>query len=407
MGTNHTARWLWLAWFGSGSSLGACTSHLGSGEAVLVITKGGVYTGAYRSESSGVACVRVATGEPVVLAGCQLAGAGNLIEAGEGADLVVRECRGQGLAPSADGQAPGRFLDAYKARRLVVEHNYFAQTSGVVVNRWADGAGPAGGKDGATLRVRYNQARNIDGRWRNHGQGSSGEGFTRSSFLILNTVRHLPGVEVAYNEVLNAPDQSLVEDNINLYNSSGTAASPLRVHDNFVRGAYPFPATASQYTGTGMTTDGDAKTPEDATAFIEADHNQFVSTGNAAMNLAAGHDIYYHHNRLITSSVLPDKRRFNAGHAGLGVFNYYQQPGGVFGHNRVERNTVGYVHWGANDPYPDRQDLSPGNCGPCTNTQHLPNPITRATEENEWAVWQQKLRHNGIILGPVGRARVK
>jgi hypothetical protein len=386
----YTAAGLALAGLSGGPGLGACTTHHLGGEAVLVIDRGGTYSGTYRSHSSGTACIRVATTEPVVLEGCLLTGPGNLIEAGEGVDLTVRNCRGQGLEPTTDKQAPGRFLDVYRPRRLVVEHNVVTQTSGLVINRWAGNSGP-----GYTLTVRYNRARNIDGRWR------KGQGSTRSSFLLLNTVQHLAGIEIAYNEVVNTPDQSLVEDNINFYNSSGTAASPLHVHDNFVRGAYPLPATAASFTGTGLTSDGDAQTADEAASFIEADHNQFVATGNAAMNLAAGHDIYYHDNRAITSGYLPDGQRFRAGHAGLGVFNYYHQPASVFFNNRVERNVVGYVTWGGHDPAPDRQDLSPDACAPCTGTVHLPAPITLATEEQEWKSWQQKLRQQHVVVGPL------
>ena len=366
----------------------ACSSPASG--STIVITQGGTYRGTYQSSSSSVPCVRVATSQPVVLEGCTLTGAGNLIEAAEGANLTVRNCRGQALAPSVDDQAPGRFLDAYRAQRLVIEHNDFAGTSGIVVNRWSGTGAP-----GHTLTVRYNRVRNIDGRWRNGG------GSTRSSFLILNTVQQVPGMEVAYNEVVNTPNQSLVEDNINFYNSSGTAQSPARVHDNFVRGAYPFPATAGHFTGTGMTTDGDAATPDGATAYVEAFHNQFVSTCNAAMNIAAGHDVFFHDNRMVTSGLLPDGTRLQATYAATAVFNFYQQPGNVFYNNRVANNTIGYVKWGATIPYPDRQDLSPGNCAPCTGTAHLPNPITPATEDGEWQLWQQKIQQAGVTIGPV------
>ena len=385
----RTVRWLWLALLAGGPGVAACASHHATGNATLVITKGGTYAGTYASTASGTACVRVATTEPVVLDGCVLTGPGNLIEASEGADLNVRNCRGRGLPPTADKQAPGRFLDAYRPRRLVVEHNAFVQTSGIVVNRWSGTGAP-----GQTLTVRYNLVRNVDGRWRNN------TGSTHCSFLILNTVQHVAGIEIAYNEVVNAPGQSLVEDNINLYNSSGTAASPLRVHDNFVRGAYPFPAAADQFTGSGLTTDGHAKTVDGATAFVEADHNQFVATGNAAMNIAAGHDIYFHDNRAVTAGYLPNGARFNAGHAGLGVFNFYHQPETVFFGHHVAHNTVGYVKWGGTDPAPDRQDLSPGACVPCTSTEHLPGPIGWVMEEGEWHSWQQKLRKAGVTVGP-------
>ncbi|RZK24663.1 MAG: T9SS type A sorting domain-containing protein [Hymenobacter sp.] len=357
--------------------------------APIVITQGGTYTGNYQSLSSGTPCVRVTTNDPVVLTGCTFSGAGNLVEATEGVNLTIRNCTGQGLTPSIDGQAPGRFVDSYKAKNLVIEHNSFTQTSGILINRWS------AGQAGQTLTVRYNRVRNIDGRWRNGGS-------TLSSFLQLNTVTQLAGVDIAYNEVINTADQSLVEDNINLYNSSGTAQSAIHVHDNFVRGAYPYPATATSYSGTGMTTDGDGNTLALAAGYIEADHNQFVGTGNAAMNLAAGHDIYYHDNRAVTSGTLPDGRRFNAGYAALGIFNYYNQLSNIFFNNRMENNTVGYVRWGSNAPYQDRQDLSPGACATCTGTISLPNPITTATEDAEATLWQQKLQQAGITVGPIG-----
>jgi predicted Rdx family selenoprotein len=358
--------------------------------APIVITKGGTYTGNYQSLSSGTPCVRIATSDPVILDGCTFSGSGNLVEAGEGANLTVRNCTGKGLKPTVGNQAPGRFLDTYKAKSLTVEHNAFTQTSGIVVNRWS-GSGQAD----QTLTVRYNRVRNIDGRWINGGS-------TRSSFLILNTVAHVANVDVSYNEVINTANESLVEDNINLYNSSGTAQSAIRIHDNFVRGAYPNPATSAKFTGTGLTTDGDASTLAEAAGYVEADHNQFVGTANAAMNIAAGHDIYYHDNRLVTSGYLPNGQRLNAGWAAVGVFNYYKQPSSVYFNNRVQNNTIGYVSWNSNFPYTDRLDLSPGACGPCTGTIHLPNPITTATEDAEATLWQTKLQQAGVTVGPIG-----
>ena len=58
----------------------------------------------------------------------------------------------------------------------------------------------------------------------------------------LDKVRHLAGVEIAWNEVINEPGNSAVEDNISIYLSSGTPQSPIRIHDNFIRGAFPISA---------------------------------------------------------------------------------------------------------------------------------------------------------------------
>ncbi len=358
----------------------------------ITITRGGVYTGNYRSLNSDVPCVRIETTDPVVLEGCVLTGAGDLVRvATEGADVTVRQCRGFGLQPTVNGQGRGRFIDIPYARRLTVEHNYMEHTSGIVVYRWRGNGSP-----NQTLTVRYNDVRNIDGRWRN-GQGS-----TRSSFLLLNTVQQLSNVDISFNQVVNKANESLVEDNINFYNSSGTAQSTLQVHDNYVQGAYPFPATGSSFTGTGLTTDGDGLVLATAAGFIEAHHNQFVSTCNAAMNIAAGHDVYFHDNRMVTSGLLPDGTRLNATYAATAVFNFYQVLGSVFFNNRIERNTIGYVRWGSNNPFADRQDLSPGACSTCADNTHLPNPVTLSTEQNEWALWQQKLQANNVTVGVAG-----
>ena len=367
------------------------SSTLSAGDAGFVIRKGGVYTGNYRSASTEVACVSINTREPVTLLACTLAGPGHLIVAGQGADLTVRNCRGFGLEPTRNGPGRGRFLDAFRPARLQVEHNYFEHTTGILVNRW-DQAAPA---DAAhALTIRFNQGLDCDGRQR----GNQLPDAARHSFVQLNTVVARPYIDISFNQFVNEPELSAVEDNLNLYNASGTSASPLHVHDNYVQGAYPVPATAARFTGSGLTTDGDGSAL--APAYVEADHNQFVSTCNAAMNIAAGHDIRYHDNRMVTSAVLADGRRLNATYAATAIFNYYQLPGALFGRNQVTGNVIGYVKWGYQVPYADRHDLSTGACPSCQGNESLPNPITRQTEQAEWQRWQQKLRDQHVTVGP-------
>ncbi|WP_188813205.1 T9SS type A sorting domain-containing protein [Hymenobacter cavernae] len=361
--------------------------------APIMITQGGTYTGNYRSLSSSVPCVVIVTNEPVILENCTLVGAGDLIQATGGSNLTVRKCRGYGLEPTEDNRPRGRFVDAYQAKQLVVEHNYLEHTTGILANRWS-----GDGSAQQTLTVRYNQGLNCDGRFRNGGK-------EHRSFVQLNTVQNLAGIDVSFNEFRNEPNESAVEDNINFYNSSGTAGSPARVHDNYVQGAYPYPATDSHFTGTGMTTDGDGTTSATTTAYLEAYNNQFVSICNAGMNIAAGHDVSYHDNRIITSGLLPDGTRLNATYAAASIFNGYGKPGSVFFGNKIENNTIGYVKSGYNFPYTDRHDqdvVTGGNLMPMIGNNHLPNtPITIQTEQNEWSLWQQKLQQQQLYVGPL------
>lgn len=360
-----------------------------SADRTLVVRTGGTYSGTFRSSDSAVPCIRIATNEPVTLRDCVLVGAGDLIQASTpGARLTVVNCRGYGLPPSRDQTRRGRFLEVNSGRSVRVEHNYFIQTTGIGIYQWRGDGSPA-----QTLTVRYNQARNLDGRFRD-----GGEEFC--NFLGLNGLPGLENLEVAWNEVVNEPNQSLVADNINFYDSGGTRRSPARVHDNYIQGAYPYPATGTNYQGSGIILDGKGQAAASVTAHVEAYNNQIVGTCGAAMNIASGHDNHFFNNRMVTSGLLGDGTRLPSSWAASAIWNAYKQPADAFFNNRLSNNVIGYVHWGGTSPLPNRQDLSPDRCRSCTGTTHLPNPVTPETEQAEWARWQRKLRQAGVRVGP-------
>ncbi|WP_157807317.1 Ig-like domain-containing protein [Hymenobacter chitinivorans] len=349
----------------------------------LTITQGGTYTGNFKSTDSRVPCIKINTTQPVIIENCILAGAGDLILANTGGhNLTVRNNRGYGLQQSIDNERHGRFIEVNGARSLTIENNYFEHTTGIAVYQWS-----GDGSAAQTLKVRRNMAKNIDGRYRNGGG-------TFANFMSANQVRGLANVEVAWNQIINEPNNSLVEDNINFYNSGGTSSSPINIHDNYVQGAYPYPATGSQFTGTGMIIDGTGDSQE---GYLDAMNNQFVSTCNSAMNIAGGHHVRFNNNRMVTSGLLPGGTKLNATYCGIAIFNFYQQA--VFGNHQVDNNTMGMVKWGYNNPYPDRNDNGDYGYQIHTNTQHLPNPITLQTEADEWTRWNNKLKSNGILIG--------
>ena len=47
--------------------------------------------------------------------------------------------------------------------------------------------------------------------------------------------------------MINEPGKSRVEDNINIYLSSGTAAIPILIHDNYIQGAYTINPAQGSY----------------------------------------------------------------------------------------------------------------------------------------------------------------
>ena len=363
--------------------------------APFVITQGGTYTGNYRSTDSSVPVIRINTTQPVILQNCTLVGPGDLINAnGSNANLIIRECRGYGTTPTADNVEQGKFLDMYGGRSLLMEHNYLETNRGVVLNRWSGDGTP-----GQTIKMRYNRAYNLKGYTRNNtSQGLA-------NFVILNTVTSIANMEIAWNQVINMPNQSRVEDNINFYDSGGTLASPARVHDNYVQGAYPIPATSTDFNGTGMTTDGTGQTAATSVGYLEIDHNQFVSTCNAGINVAAGHDVNVHDNRVVTNGLIGSTGvRLGKTYVGISLFNYYNHPASTFGNIRVADNVVGYVNFTSSPStlLPNRYDYNIALATTTTGNVSLPNPVTVQTEQNEWSLWQQKLQQNNITAGLSG-----
>lgn len=320
-----------------------------------------------------VPAVEIYTTGKVILENCNLVGPGPLIRVWSETQLVVRNCNGYG-----EGDAPGKFVESSNLRSLVVENKYFENVSkGVLVYQFR-------GRGGSTesIRVVGNIGRNM-------------KGHDRASFLQFNQVIAVSNVEIAFNQVINEPGKSAVEDNINLYNSSGVPGSPISVRDNYMQGAYPRDPR-SAFSGTGMTSDGDGNL-QMMPGHIEARENTFVSTCNAAMNIAGGHNIRYHHNRMVTSSQLPDgSGEIPAGctWAATAAWNNFRLPAGspYFANNAIDSNTIGYVRRGSNTPFPDRQDISP-DCTPgvCRDNVHLANPVGLEAEKAEWTRWNAKL----------------
>src|SRR3954452_15676696 len=111
-------------------------------------------------------------------------------------------------------------------------------------------------------------------------------------FLQFDKVSNVPGIDIGWNEVVNEAGKSRVEDNISIYKSSGSAASPMSIHDNYIQGAYTIkPAQADysdgtysydwSYSGGGIILgDGVGSTTAQDPAYVKVFNNQVVSTTN-------------------------------------------------------------------------------------------------------------------------------
>jgi chitinase len=359
----------------------------------IIITAGGTYSGFWESQDSDVPTVRIRTTEPVIIENALIRGRGNLIHSEvSGVRLTVRNTLGVGLTPSRSDARVGRFLNLENISSALIENNTLEQTAGM----YFAGLNPARAASD-TIRVLRNRAKNIDGR-RPNG--------TRElvQFVQFNGVRGLAGVEIAWNEVINEPGNSAVEDNINLFKSSGTASSPILIHNNYLQGSYLPDPTMSGHTGGGiMLGDGQPESFEAASAHAKAYRNQVVNATHYGIAIVHGHDLEFFENRIINSGLLPDGRRQGSANVGSYLVNGEDNDAlntPTFYNNSAHHNTIGYVAWWVPGDV-KRNDTWFRTCSTelCHSNQALAGPITPQTEQAELELWREKLRSNNIVIG--------
>lgn len=346
----------------------------------IVITQGGTYSGQWQSLDPNVPAVLVATTEPVIIQNSLIRGRGNLIStSGGGVNLTVVNTRGYGLNPEVAGMIPGRFVNAEGVVNVDIENSYMEGTSGIYVYDYQGDYSA-----GQTVKVLKNSAHNIDGRFSDGAGGWLADG-ELVQFFQMNGIQNLPGVEIGWNQIINDPDDSLVEDNINIYASSGTPTSPIAIHDNYIQGAYALNAAVNaDYSGGGiMLSDG-------GSSYVQAFNNQVISTSNYGIAIASGHDNSFFNNRIISSGLLPTGQAIAAQNVGAYIWNMDSSP--VFYNNSGSGNLIGWMKNGQRNDYwtPNASNWSYGA---------WPGTVSSATEAGEWTFWQNKLATSGVMVG--------
>lgn len=370
---------------------------VGAYEGPLVISTGGTYTGNWESLDADVPAITVSTTEPVVIEGANIRSKGTLIRHGVGGiDLTVRNTRGQALNPDRAGRVMGRFVQLVGARRAIIEHNELIGTAGIRLQ------GYTGDGSGATYRVLGNRARNIDGRMSDGNGGFYGsdqwchvydgscQGVDHVQFTQLVEVRDVPGVEIAYNEIVNEPGHSRVEDVISVYNSSGTAGSPIRIVGNYIQGAYPNSAATHDYSGGGIML-GDGR---GGVANVAAEGNHVLDTTNYGMAISSGRQLSMRGNRILSTGRLDDGTPIVAQNVGLYVWAS-DRSGAVLPGTSVVDNLVGWER-----PLSSRNDLWMPSVAEQSGNRSYPGAVTPAVVSAEYGVWAGEMAAAGVTVGP-------
>jgi hypothetical protein len=347
-------------------------------EGPLLVTRGGTYSGCWSSTIAGQPAVKVATTEPVTFTRCTITGPSILvISAVPNVKLTVTDCHLADLAPGASAQ-PDYAIRVSGFDYLRAEHNLIEGHGGVKASGWS------GAPTASPVLVRYNRARRIDGRV-SGANGATGK--VNLTFVQLDNVRNAPGVEIAWNEVINKPFTSAVEDNISVFASGGTAGSPLDVHDNYIEGGYPVDPATGDYSGGGILL-GD-----NGGEWSVARDNQVVATTNYGVAIAGGAHNRLYRNRVVASGVLPDGRTIAAQNVGVYVWSVLGTPtedNDAFDNEAAWQGPAGRNDW-----------WLPDCTGRCDNV-HLGGeaPVTRSDEAAERDRWRDKHQRAGVTLGP-------
>jgi hypothetical protein len=404
----------------SGATVGATSVAIQNAtyQGPLTITQGGTYSGNWESQNASVPAISINTTAPVVIQNCFIRGKSDLIRTTvDNANVTVRNCHGYGLDPYVAGQLRGYFFKSSKIASLVAEHNYIEGTS-FGFNNWGNM------QSSAVIGIRYNKVYNLDGAPSdgNGGRTLTGLQFGQDNgnhFVILDSMQGLPNAEIAWNEITTDPYTASLGDIINIYRSSGTASTPIQIHDNYMFGSYSAVPTAAgnccgpnANTSEGIAIDGSGSdTATTTSAFVKMVNNQIINHGGAqGLGINVGHDNEAYGNHIVSTGTLSNGVWMAATYSNaLTVGNFvYNQPANVFFNNSAHDNSVGWEIEVAdpNNQYtriapPKRSDLHLVNCsGNCGNNISLPDPITNATQDNETMQWLQKLSTNNIAVGP-------
>ena len=361
----------------------------------IKITTGGTYTGNWRSTNPDIPAVKVNTSEPVTIENCQIESAGDGISSiGVNANVTVRNCRGQGLNPNIANRQKGYFINIGNFSQAIIENNTInsfgtgirALNYGTAVQQLL----------GQTLTVRLNSFKNVDGRL---SDGKGGYLTTLSGSFAnaigLNSLRSA-NVEIAWNEVINQPFQSRVEDLISTYGSSGTASNKIAIHDNYLQGGYaPDPTANVNYSGQ-MINVGDRG--ESGVGYVHVYNNQVVSFENGGIFISSGHDNEVNNNRIISAQKASDGTILGGNwRAGLSFWDYYNNSANWY-NNSMHDNSVNVVGKNGTAVAVGPMLRSIGGSNTVTGTTDaLGHLATQADELAEYQYWTKKKA--GVAIG--------
>jgi hypothetical protein len=318
---------------------------------------------------------------------------------GYGAKVKAINCLFIGRKPTISGRTRGQIL-LEDFKHFELQNCYLVNVGGVKLQTYV-----GNGVD-ETIKITKNKVLNIDGRdWLDQALGA---GYQRQ-FVQLNEVIDVPGVELGWNHIENKFKQSLVEDVFNIGQSSGTDASPIRIHNNLIDGAYPLNETVTNFAGSAIMCDRAHATNPTHNVLIEDNH--VIRTVNCGIGIAGGNRNTIQNNVIISRCVgitgegTEEETEYNLygqGNNGIARYNDLNAPPEIYYDNTVVGNTAGFVN---RTSTPVRQDIYGGgnSDGISGNIKIAPendvSVITKPLEDAQIVAFYAKVTTEGLIIG--------
>lgn len=280
----------------------------------ITITKGGTYSGNWRSTSSTKNVITINTSEEVIIRNSVIVGSANLIY---GRDVNLKLINNVGYGT---GNKVGKFFDLTAHKDLLVKGNVISNLWGMRVSGNDGGSCPLITMDG---NLGYNLK----------------DGIERASHFIQLSSGCFSAASLTNNIAVNTPDQSAVEDVISLYDAAANSSRPIMVTGNIIVGAYPPDANNDTYSGGGIIIDGRRETADSQSSNIIIEDNYVFSTTNYGIAIANGHHNTIRNNTIISSGFLTGQMP-QAQNVGLYLWDAYKIGESSFYGNRAYNNDI-------------------------------------------------------------------
>jgi len=174
------------------------------------------------------------------------------------------------------------------------------------------------------IDVNHNEVKNV------HGP------YPRGQMVQFNNVNG-SGNKVCYNVCENIAGQSNAEDAINMYQTNGTAASPVQIIGNQIRGGGP------------SKTGGGIMLGDNGGSYMTAEDNILVNPGQYGIAIASGTNI-----RILNNKIFGRQLPFS--NVGLYIWNQYKSG---CSNNTISGNQVKWI----NSAGKENDKWNAGNCG--------------------------------------------